>query len=295
MWPLVLYLGLPVLLAVAFWRTEKAALARKRALLLRAPSEGAPGVELKVRVDAASGQRLSLGSSAETPESVSATPTLTTAEVVLVEETFAETDGPAPAHIRPGRRLVIKPGEPMTIAGLPGARRKPLDIETTDTGVVHHYSFELASEKVFWISGVLEAPDASGPFRGGDTWQLAPLPGSPGPRAYLVSATRGARARKNEDASLGLGGSLFFAGVAIGVSFVPYAGVVLWFLVVALMLVLTLNELGEGRPKAQNVAAPEGSVPPKVRVAVPAEETTPDDLAEEADGEEEPPPKSSRA
>jgi len=122
-WPLVLYVGLPVLLGLTFWRAEKAALARKRAMLLRAPSVGAPGVELKVRVEAASGQRVSLGSSVETPESVSATPTLTTAEVVLVEESFGDTDGPAPAHVRPGRRLVLQPGEPMTIAGLPGARR----------------------------------------------------------------------------------------------------------------------------------------------------------------------------
>jgi hypothetical protein len=298
MWSLLLYLGGPVFLAAVFWRVEMAALARKRALLSRAPSAASDVAELKVRVVEGSGQRVSLGSSVETPESVSAKPTLTSGEVLLVEEAFDEADGPAPAHVRPGRRLALKPGTAMEVAGLPGARRKPLDIETTESGVVHHYSFELAPEKVFWISGVLQPPEPGGPFRGDGTWQLAPI--SDGSKSgYVVSATRGARAHQSDDTRLGLGGALFFAGIAIALSFVPYVGPTIWVIVMLMMVLVILGELGSGRAKAEvakRVVAPDTTVAPAVRVAIPADGTASDDEAErEAVAAEERAAKSSRA
>ncbi|MEJ7729243.1 MAG: hypothetical protein WKG00_08505 [Polyangiaceae bacterium] len=280
MWPLVLYLGLPAVLAIVLWRVEEAAAARKRDLLLRAPSAGDDGVELKVRVDAGSGQRVSLGSSVETPEAVSATPTLTVAEVALVEEAFDASDGPPPTHVRPGRRLALEPGASMVVAGLPGARRKPLDIETTQTGVLHHYSFELAADKVFWISGLLAPGDANGPFRGDASRQLAPLSGA-NRRAYIASAARGAKEPTNEGANLGLGWSVGVAAFAFALSFTPYLGPLFWVLVVGGMMIITIVVFRSDRPERAPLAgdAPAG---PNVRVIIRADESATD---EETEGE----------
>ena len=162
----------------------------------------------------------------------------------------------------------------MVIAGLPGARRKPLDIETTESGVVHHYSFEIGPDKVFWISGVLVAPDAGGPFRGDGTWQLAPTSG-----AYVVGAAAGAREQKLRDAGLGLGGALFFAGVIFALSFIPYVGPVFWVLLSAVMALMVFGESSAARPSASAPAATEPA-PPTVRVATPGDERAPEEEGE---------------
>jgi hypothetical protein len=275
-----MYLGTPLTLAIAVWRIEAGAVTRKRRRLVTSPNV----VELKVCVLADSVEHVRIGTSIESPESISGTPTLITDPVVLVEQAFDASDGPPPPSVRPGRLVRLRTGASLRIEALPGARRSPLEIETTASGVRHHYSFEIPRGMVFWIWGEIVRQEPTGPFRDDMTCDLAPFADGPRSERYTASATRGALLHELDAQALGLPAALVMAGIVFVLSFIPYAGPVLWGLGIALFALIIFVEWRSARDAAPREGAISERPSAAVRLKV-GPETPPADSAIEPGAE----------
>jgi hypothetical protein len=121
----------------------------------RAMGDLSPGEAiLRVQVPAGGDKPVNLGTSKESYESVSASPTLSCTGVSLVAED--------------GTPLELPAGASLEIRAIYGARRNVIESITEPTGVVHVFSFEVLPGTWLWRHGRLpEAAGQSSPFRDG--------------------------------------------------------------------------------------------------------------------------------
>jgi hypothetical protein len=125
-------------------------------------------------------ERVSLGTSTEPADWVSATPRLETDEVMLEEVVSA--DRPRPRQFR------LAPGRVLDVLGIPGAIRHPLDFITTADGVERRCSFELDGHTPFWILSKVDS--AGSAYRQVDVQSLLPMDDEHEEAAFIVAASR---------------------------------------------------------------------------------------------------------
>ena len=129
---------------------------------LRPPDERKGGIG-KIRVHVVGGGHVNLGSSIESAESLSGTPTLQTAAFLV------EDDG--------GQRFSISAGATLSVRRLGGARRNLLESITKETGGVdQRFSFEVDPQATFVLKATFpEVKESQGAFREGPLALEGPL------------------------------------------------------------------------------------------------------------------------
>jgi hypothetical protein len=113
------------------------------------------------------GAKVNLGTSFETPESMTSSTTLDS-EAIIVE-------------VEDGPRLALTRGAKIVVNNVVGADRKLLRVVTTASGAEQEFNFELAPGQKLWLVGELTrdvTDQKGGPFRGYFAGEIAPIDGS---------------------------------------------------------------------------------------------------------------------